>query len=118
MTRLPEKLRLYLFHKPTRLLSSKLANLSASTLHLCKSFARAFASRTLVLFSMDDVFADDTDFWDFDFRSRFQRPRLLDYEDDEYFYDNDEGIAKVYLVPYRYARNLIFFILFLTFLFL
>ncbi|XP_015870895.3 ubiquitin carboxyl-terminal hydrolase 8 [Ziziphus jujuba] len=105
MTRLPEKLRLYLFHKPTRLLSSKLANLSASTLHLCKSLARAFASRTLALLSMDDVFADDSDFWDFDFRSRFQRPRLLDYDDDDDVYDLDDGIAKLYLVPFRWWKE-------------
>ncbi|XP_062112375.1 ubiquitin carboxyl-terminal hydrolase 8-like isoform X2 [Humulus lupulus] len=98
--RLSEKLRLsLLFHKTTRFLSLKLADLSASTLHHCKSFARALASKALALFSMDDVFADDIDFWDPDRTSNYrsQRPRLLDYYDDED--DVTAESEKVFLVP-------------------
>lgn len=110
MTRLSEKLRLSLFlYNPTRFLSPKhLAHFSVSTLHLCKSLARALASKTLALFTMDDPFAftpDDNDGWDFDLqsRNRAQRPRLLeDYDEDDDVSDN--AVDKVYLVPYRCAR--------------
>ncbi|PON98371.1 hypothetical protein TorRG33x02_059460 [Trema orientale] len=102
MTRLSEKLRLsLLLHKPTRFLSLKLSDLSASTLHLCKSLARALASKTLALFTMDDVFADDIDFWDLDRSSNFrsQRPRLLDNDDgDGDLLDPEADSEKVYLV--------------------
>lgn len=112
MTRLSEKLRLSLFlYNPTRFLSPKhLAHFSVSTLHLCKSLARALASKTLALFTMDDPFAftpDDNDGWDFDLqsRNRAQRPRLLeDYDEDDDVSDN--AVDKVYLVPYRCATRL------------
>lgn len=112
MTRLSEKLRLSLFlYNPTRFLSPKhLAHFSVSTLHLCKSLARALASKTLALFTMDDPFAftpDDNDGWDFDLqsRNRAQRPRLLeDYDDDDDVSDN--AVDRVYLVPYRCAPRL------------
>ncbi|KAK9921494.1 hypothetical protein M0R45_030003 [Rubus argutus] len=111
MTRLSEKLRLSLFlYNPTRFLSPKhLAHFSVSTLHLCKSLARALASKTLALFTMDDPFAftpDDNDGWDFDLqsRNRAQRPRLLeDYDDDDDVSDN--AVDRVYLVPYRWWKE-------------
>ncbi|KAM5559288.1 ubiquitin carboxyl-terminal hydrolase 8-like [Rosa sericea] len=117
MTRLSEKLRLSLFllYNPTRFLSPPkqlLATLSVSTLHLCKSLARALASKTLALFfAMDDPFPfappdGDNDGWDFDLqsRNRAQRPRLLhDYDDDDDVSDN--AVDKVYLVPYRWWKE-------------
>lgn len=106
--RLYEKLRLtLLLARPTRFLSIKLAHISLSTLHLCRSLARALASKTLALFTMDDHFffsssssssaADDL--WDLDSRYRFRPHRRLLDDDEE---DDDNAVDKVYLVPYRY----------------
>ncbi|KAL6138277.1 hypothetical protein ACLB2K_063560 [Fragaria x ananassa] len=125
MTRLSEKLRLSLFpfpffssprflspppHSSKRLLSSPVS----STLHLCKSLARALASKTLALFSfppMDgDSFSfpadDSADGWDFELqsRNRAQRPRLLlDYHLDDDVPNN--AADKVYLLPYRWWKE-------------
>lgn len=88
--------------KPTRFLSIlNLSRLSLSTLHLCKSLARLLASKTLALFTMDDLFPNDDEFWDIDVGSRSrppQRPRLLD----DFDYDDIDG-EKVYFVPFRYC---------------
>lgn len=103
MSRLSEKLRLsHLLARPTKYLSLKLSQLSLSTLHLCKSLARALASKALALFTMDDSYftsSVDDDPWDLDNRYRYRpQRRLLDEEDDA-----DNAIDKVYLVPYRYV---------------
>jgi hypothetical protein len=108
--RLYEKLPLaLLLARPTRFLSLKLVHLSLSTLHLCRSLARALASRTLALFTMDDNFffsssssasASADDLWDLDSHYRFRpQRRLLDEDDDD---DDANAVDKVYLVPYRY----------------
>lgn len=115
MSRLSEKLRLrLLLVRPTKFLSQKLACLSLATLHLCKSLARALASKTLAIFTMDDLFSSaiEDDLWDIDSRYRFRPQRRLlgdDYDDGA---DNSTG--KVYLVPYRYLRIRHFSFLFLS----
>ncbi|CAB4287003.1 unnamed protein product [Prunus armeniaca] len=111
MTRLSEKLRLSLFlYKPTRFLSlNLLPNLSlSSTLHLCKSLARALASKTLAFFSSSSSAMDDP-YWDLDFRPSFRSQRLRlhdDYDDD---CSNDDvshnAVDKLYLVPYRWWKE-------------
>lgn len=105
--RLYEKLRLaLLLARPTRFLSLKLVHLSLSTLHLCRSLARALASKTLALFTMDDNFFSSSssaaadDLWDLDSHYRFRpQRRLLDEDDDD---EDANAVDKVYLVPYRY----------------
>ena len=117
--RLYEKLRLLSSHsqqlffssRPTRFLSLKLPHFFSlsSTLQLCKSLARAFASKTLAFFSsMDDPFSSLDDPWSDNYRSRPLRT-LLDGDDDDYDFDasasasdSDSAIDKLYLVPYRY----------------
>ncbi|XP_050379579.1 ubiquitin carboxyl-terminal hydrolase 8-like [Argentina anserina] len=107
--------------------TSSLSSVS-STLHLFTSLARALASKTLALLffsffftSMDDhnnPFAsssysaanddDPTDGWDFDLqsRNRAQRPRLLlDYHLDDDDVPDNATAEKVYLVPYRWWRE-------------
>jgi hypothetical protein len=113
MTRLSEKLRLshFLFlARPTRFLSLKLTNFSLSTLHLCKSLARALASKTLAFFTMEEHFFSsssssvDDDFWDLDYRYRFRHLRRLPDDEDDYdATDADNAIDKLYLVTYRYS---------------
>ncbi|KAG7961553.1 hypothetical protein I3843_09G022800 [Carya illinoinensis] len=107
MSRLSEKLRLHLLLvRPTKFLSQELARLSLSTLHLCKSLARALASKTLAFFTMDDLSSSsaiDDDLWDIDSRYRFRPQRRLlgdDYDDGA-----DNSIDKVYLVPYRWWKE-------------
>ncbi|KAM1948144.1 hypothetical protein ACFX15_008374 [Malus domestica] len=118
--RISEKLRPSLFpYKPTLRFLCPPPHLSlSSTLHLCKSLARALAAKTLALFSlpfsdhdrnaMADSFGDDS-FWDLDFRPHFrsQRPRLHDDYDDNG--DNEDvlgnAVDKVYLVPYRWWKE-------------
>lgn len=116
--RLYEKLRLaLLLARPTRFLSLKLAHLYLSTLHLGRSFARALASKTLALFTMDDHFffssssssAAADDLWDLDSRYRFRPHRRLLDDDEE---DDDNAADKVYLVPYRYFPLLHFLFVF------
>ena len=119
--RLYEKLRLLSSHsqqlffssRPTRFLSLKLPHFFSlsSTLQLCKSLARAFASKTLAFFSsMDDPFLTslDDDPWSDNYRFRPLRTRP-DGDDDDYDFDasasasdSDSAIDKLYLVPYRY----------------
>lgn len=123
--RLYEKLRLLSSHsqrlffssRPTRFLSLKLPHFLSlpSTLQLCKSLARAFASKTLAFFSsisMDDPFFSslDDDPWsdNSEYLSRYRPLRTLpDGDDDDYDFgasasDSDSAIDKLYLVPYRY----------------
>ncbi|XP_062167750.1 ubiquitin carboxyl-terminal hydrolase 8-like [Alnus glutinosa] len=108
--RLYEKLRLaLLLARPTRFLSLKLARISLSTLHLCRSLARALASKTLALFTMDDHFFSSSssssaadDLWDLDSRYRFRPHRRLLDDDEE---DDDNAVDKVYLVPYRWWKE-------------
>ncbi|KAM2673161.1 hypothetical protein EV2_014481 [Malus domestica] len=116
--RLYKKLRLSLVPcKPRLRFLSPPPHLSlSSTLHLCKSLARALAAKTPALFSphsevhhaMDGSFGDDA-FWDLDFRPHFrsQRPRLHDDYDDNGDSDGVLGNAvdKVYLVPYRWWKE-------------
>nr|POE50446.1 ubiquitin carboxyl-terminal hydrolase 8 [Quercus suber] len=124
--RLYEKLRLLSSHsqrlffssRPTRFLSLKLPHFFSlsSTLQLCKSLARAFASKTLAFFSsMDDPFLSslDDDPWSDDYRFRPLRT-LPDGDDDDYDFgasasasasDSDSAIDKLYLVPYRWWKE-------------
>ncbi|XP_015946297.1 ubiquitin carboxyl-terminal hydrolase 8 [Arachis duranensis] len=98
MTRFSEKLRLsWLLQKPTRFL----ALLSLSTFRLCKSIARYLLSQTLPHLSMDNLFADHSDYFsdDFDSNSYRSRPnrRYLHPHDTRDFPDE-----RVYLLPYRW----------------
>ncbi|XP_030925271.1 ubiquitin carboxyl-terminal hydrolase 8-like [Quercus lobata] len=121
MTRLLyEKLRLLSSHSQqlffssrlTRFLSLKLPHFFSlsSTLQLCKSLARAFASKTLAFFSsMDDPFSSLDDPWSDNYRSRPLRT-LLDGDDDDYDFDasasdSNSAIDKLYLVPYRWWKE-------------
>ncbi|KAK9986505.1 hypothetical protein SO802_031456 [Lithocarpus litseifolius] len=120
--RLYEKLRLLSSHsqriffssRPTRFPSFKLPHFFSlsSTLQLCKSLARAFASKTLAFFSsMDDPFFPslDDDPWSDNYRFRPLRT-LPDGDDDDYDFDasasdSDSAIDKLYLVPYRWWKE-------------
>ena len=96
MTRFPEKLRLrWLLQKPTRFL----ALVSLSTLNLCKSIARFLLSQTLPFLTMDNLFADHSDYFsdDFDSAAYHLRPNRRSLHDD----DRDFADERVYLLPYR-----------------